>query len=150
VTPSPDLSGLHDFYQPPPPSWMPQTVGWYVVVGLILLIVGWCLYYAIRSWIANRYRRAAVHELQLAPVTGMSEVLKRAALAAWPRQQIAFLTGDAWLQFLKESSGIDAFRRNPGNRIEEVALDSSVSSPSEEQELRRLASAWIRRHRVRI
>jgi Domain of unknown function (DUF4381) len=150
VKPTLDLSGLHDFYQPPLPSWMPQTIGWYVLFGLLAALAAWLLYRAIRSWLANRYRREALRELQLAPVGAISEILKRAALTVWPRQPVAFLTGHAWLQFLKESSGMDEFRWKPGSQIEEVALARERPTPSLEQDLRRVASAWIRRHRVRI
>ena len=35
------LNKLHDFYQPPPPAWTPQTAGWYVVFSVIGLLILW-------------------------------------------------------------------------------------------------------------
>jgi len=57
------LDSLHNFYQPPPPSWMPQTISWYVVFVLIAAAIIWTAVHFIRKWFANRYRREALREL---------------------------------------------------------------------------------------
>ena len=143
------LDGLHDFYQPPPPSWVPQTIGWCVVFALLALIAAWLSVRAIRRWLADRYRREALHELAALKPDQFSALLKRVALAAWPREKVASLSGGAWLNFLSETSGLDSFRLTPGNRIEEVALRPSTElSEGDAQTLRDTTAAWIRRHRV--
>jgi hypothetical protein len=53
------LDNLHDFYQPPPPSWRPQTIGWFVVFAIAALLVLWLVVHLFRRWRANRYRREA-------------------------------------------------------------------------------------------
>lgn len=142
------LDSLHDFYQPPPPSWMPQTIGWYVVFALAAVAVIWMAVHFIRKWFANRYRREALRELPLLQPEQISALLKRTALAAWPREKVASLSGDAWLGFLNTSAGEDLFRGAPASRIEEIALQSSNLSSEEEQTVRHVAAIWIRRHRV--
>src|SRR6516162_5592547 len=82
---TPDLSQLHDFYQPAPPSWMPQTVGWYVVFAILTALLLWFCIRVLQRWIKNRYRRDALRELQLTPVDRLSEILKRTAMVTWPR-----------------------------------------------------------------
>lgn len=142
------LDKLHDFYQPPPPAWTPQTAGWYVVFAIAGLFVLWMAIHFARKWFANRYRREALRELALLPTDQFSTLLKRTALVAWPRQTVASLSGAAWLEFLNKDVGGDMFERGPGNCIEEIALRPTLLSSEDEQELRRLAADWIRRHRV--
>lgn len=142
------LDGLHDFYQPAPPAWTPQTVGWYVLFAIIGLLTLWLTFRAVRRWIADRYRREALRELPATAPDGLSALLKRVALVAWPREKVASLNGDAWLNFLNDTSRDNAFQRAPGNRIEEIALRSETISPEDSQALREIAANWIRRHRV--
>ena len=142
------LDKLHDFYQPPAPPWTPHTVGWYVVFAIIGLLLMWCVVHFIHRWNANRYRREALRELTLAPADGISALLKRAALSAWPREKVAPLSGDAWLSFLSTTSSDDSFQRSPGNRLEEIALRPAALSSEDEEGLRKIAEHWIRRHRV--
>ena len=47
------LDNLHDFYQPPPPAWTPQTIGWYVVFAVIALLAMWIIIHSLRRWLAN-------------------------------------------------------------------------------------------------
>jgi hypothetical protein len=142
------LDKLHDFYQPPPPSWTPQTIGWYVVFAIVGLLALWMTIHTLRRWLANRYRREALRELALLQPDQFSTLLKRTALSAWPREKVASLSGEAWLNFLNETADSSIFQRTPGNRIEEVALRPATLSGNDEQELRRLTAEWIRRHRV--
>ncbi|TCU08396.1 DUF4381 domain-containing protein [Rhizobium sullae] len=106
------LRSLHDIAMPEPVSWMPQTWGWAVLIGAILAMLAlaglrWLLHYR-----ANAYRRealallVAVEERLRRPETRqdgireLGEVLKRAALAAWPRADVASLSGGSWVSFL--------------------------------------------------
>jgi hypothetical protein len=70
------LDKLHDFYQPSPPSWRPQTIGWYVVFAIAALLLLWLVIHLVRRWIANRYRREAMRELAHARPEQLSALLK--------------------------------------------------------------------------
>jgi Domain of unknown function (DUF4381) len=142
------LNKLHDYYQPAPPAWTPQTIGWYVLFAAVALLLLWFAIYVIRRWFANRYRSEALRELVIATPDQFSALLKRTALAAWPREKVASLSGDAWLQFLGNAAATESFRSAPGNRIEELALFGNAASVEDEQTLRTIAAEWIRRHRV--
>lgn len=143
------LDKLHDFYQPPPPAWTPQTVGWYVLFTIAGLLVLWMIVHLVRRWFANRYRREALRELALLPPEQFAALLKRTALAAWSREKVASLSGEAWLTFLDESADGNLFHRSPADRIEEMALRSETLSSEDEQSLRKTTAEWIRRHHVR-
>jgi len=145
---NPDLSKLHDFYHPPPPSWMPHTIGWYVLFALLLATSMFFGARTLRRWLRNRYRRDAIRELQFAPAAQLSEILKRTALITWPRSQVASLTGAEWTEFLAGTSGLAGFRSAPGDRIESLALTDSAISSSDEQRLKQLATDWVRLHHV--
>jgi hypothetical protein len=147
--PDPTLNKLHDYYQPAPPPWIPQTIGWYVLFAIFALVLIWLVLRAVRRWLANRYRREALRELAIATPDQFSVLLKRTALAAWPREKVASLSGDDWLSFLSKTVKGNAFQTAPGNRIEELALHQDNASADDEQALRAITAQWIRRHRVR-
>ncbi|WP_427309479.1 DUF4381 domain-containing protein [Cupriavidus sp. H39] len=110
------LATLADLSVPPPPSWLPQTIGWPIAAGMLLLALAWAAWRAWRRYRANRYRREALAELAALPLEtdpmrratalrAMAALLKRTALAAWPRAQVASLTGGGWAEFLQAHAG---------------------------------------------
>jgi hypothetical protein len=144
----PDLSQLHDFYQPLPSSWVPQTIGWYVLLALLFAGALFLIVRALRRWLRDRYRRDALREIEAAAPAQLSEILKRAAMVRWPRPKVASLTGKDWTDFLADSSGLDAFRSAPGDRIESVALSSSALATADRNRLKQLAADWVKLHHV--
>lgn len=149
MTPDP-LKGLNDFVHPAAPTWVPQTVGWYVLFAVIAVGVIWQAYRSFRSWRANAYRRDALRELERTPVAELSALMKRTALAAWPRERVASLTGQPWLAFLSQTFSGSAFSTPPGTLVEEMSLQANSLSPSDERELRERAAQWIRGHNVSV
>lgn len=114
----PSLTQLADVVQPPPVSWRPQTVGWEVLGVVLVVIALYLAWRGIRWWFRNRYRRDALAELralelrwQAEPDTGpavlaaLPALIKRCALAAWPRDQVAGSSGEQWAQFLVRNAG---------------------------------------------
>jgi len=73
------LDKLHDFYQPSPPAWTPQTIGWYVVFVLFGLLIVWLIFRTVRHWMRNRYRREALRELAATSPDQFSTLLKQTA-----------------------------------------------------------------------
>ncbi len=141
------LDKLHDFCQPPPPSWRPQTIGWYVVFAIAALLVLWLAMHLVRRWLANRYRREALHELAQARPEQLSELLKRTALSAWSREKVASLSGAAWLKFLDDSARSHLFQSTPAGLLEEIALRPVSLSTEDESAVRKAAATWIKKHR---
>lgn len=141
------LDRLHDFYRPPPPSGMPQTTGWYVVFALLFVLAVWLAWRLFARWRHNRYRREALRELEHATLSVIPTLLKRTALAAWPREEVAGLSGEPWLEFLEQTGGA-------GTRADADLLDldyrGTTLTPEQEKAVRHDAAGWIRRHRVRV
>lgn len=114
----PSLAQLVDIAQPAPVSWMPQTVGWEMLGVVLLLLALWLTWRGIRRWFRNRYRREALAELcrlelrwhddpetGAAVLAALPALVKRCALAAWPREQVASASGTQWAQFIQSHAG---------------------------------------------
>jgi hypothetical protein len=142
-----NLDRLHDVVTPPPVPWWPPTAGWAIVLvalGLALLVL---LLKIFMRWQANRYRREALALLD-DPATKVEEwsaLLKRAALAVWPREEVAHLTGKEWLAFLDRTAGMSAFSMGAGKTIESIAFDPKSAGGA--SELKAVVHEWICRHR---
>lgn len=99
------LDRLHDIVLPPPVPWWPLAPGWYVLGVVVLLLL---LALAFRAWLRRRrtaYRREALRSLRTAnDVAEIAMLLRRTALAEFPREEIAVLHGDAWADWLSARS----------------------------------------------
>ncbi len=100
-----DLSNLRDIVVPPAVSFWPPAPGWWVVGAACAVAAGFAIAAALRYWRRNAYRREALRALETAEASDISAILKRAALAAFPREQVASLNGAAWLAFLDRTGG---------------------------------------------
>ena len=141
------LDRLHDLVVPPPGPWWPPTPGWAIVLAALALAARVLLLKAIVAWQANRYRREALHLLD-DPATKPEEwsaLLKRTALAVWPREEVAGLTGRDWLAFLDRTAGMNEFSAGAGRAIESIAFDPRAGGSVDE--LKAVVREWIQRHR---
>ena len=59
------LQNLNDIVLPPGIDWWPLASGWYMLIGLLLIALVSFIYRSLQRWKNNRYRRAALYELQL-------------------------------------------------------------------------------------
>ncbi|HEY4165555.1 MAG TPA: DUF4381 domain-containing protein [Reyranella sp.] len=100
-----DLSNLRDIVVPPAVWLWPPAPGWWVVGAACVVAAGFAVAAAVRHWQRNAYRREALRALDSADDRDISAILKRAALAAFPREQVASLNGAAWLAFLDRTGG---------------------------------------------
>ena len=164
-----ELFGNHrvrDFREvelPEPVGYAPQTIGWYILLALVLvltvyLVVCFCSYRR-----RNRYRRVALFHLDAMEeairepsaraglLVELPALIKRTALACFPREQVADLSGNAWLEFLDRTYGGKGFAEGPGRLLPLLAyqpLDETFNVPEKDaQALISLARVWIRKHR---
>jgi hypothetical protein len=127
---------------PEPVSLVPQTAGWWVVGVLMLLALASGIWRIWRHWRAEAYRRVALRQLDRAAhdPAAIAMVLRRAALAAYPRREVAGLAGEDWVAFLRRTGDFPiaaalALTRGP------------YTSGSDAGQLRKAAEHWIRTHR---
>ncbi|MBE9635479.1 DUF4381 domain-containing protein [Salipiger mangrovisoli] len=131
---------------PPPVPLTPQTWGW-AALGLILLALAlWGLWRWYRYHAANAYRRAALAELAATDTTAaLAAILRRAALAAYPRAEVASLTGNDWTAFLSRT-GKGAFPEAAGEELRRAPYRDPQAAPS--PALRHAALRWLKTHRA--
>ena len=148
---NPWMSNLEEIQIPQRISFTPETIGWYLLAGGLVLILLWLAWRGWRRWRANAYRRRALEELTVIESPArLSELLKRVALAAYPRTNVAGLYGEAWLGFLDRTLGTTDFTHGAGRPLADLAYDPAAAGRLSEQErnaLSGLARRWIVRHR---
>ena len=114
------LAQLADIHLPAPISWWPLAPGWWILLALVSL----ALAYLVRNFLHARRRKLilsfalaalddcfskydngtkdSVANLEL--VNSVNSVLRRVALYHFPRQGVASLSGDAWVDFLNSKA----------------------------------------------
>ena len=148
------LDLMHEIVIPEPVRWSPQTAGWWVVLFWLIVVILLIVISVRRRRRRNRYRRDALRALQavgssgdLAPqesARAVAEILKRAALAAYPREEVASLHGEAWARFLSESSGND---RQVQGAAEQLAA-AAYRPDADGGRILEPAKRWVRLHRA--
>lgn len=132
----PEQIPLRDLHVPDPVGWWPLAPGWWLLIALVLGALGYLLYRQFDSWRRNAARRIALAELArlrrayeqgadvLALSKGLSELLRRSMLAYAPRDEVAGLTGERWLQWLDRGLAEPLFSNGPGRSIETLPYQS--------------------------
>lgn len=149
------LADLRDIHLPEPVSWWPPAPGWWLLALLSLVVVAGLLW----LWRYRRRqtpRRAALAELtQLratfqrdgdgtAVAAGVSTLLRRLALVHFPRNQVAGLVGDTWLQFLDRTGGSNLFSAGPGRALIRAPYRRTEAFAFDVEALLNVAEAWIK------
>lgn len=163
MTPDPySLDQLRDIIEPAPVAWWPPAMGGQLLLTLLLI---WLIAFALLAWLRyrrNAYRRAALAQLatiekalddpitRVTAVRELSALLKRVALIAFSRDEVAALSGESWLAFLDRSGGGRVFSQGAAAIIGSAAYDSTAAADLDQtarQDLIGAARHWIRHHR---
>lgn len=147
---------LRDIHVPPKPLFWPPALGWWVACMLIVIALVLLIRYAVRAARLRRHRRLVLRELSElrqrfarqgdpgALVRQLSILMRRVALARYPRQQVAGLQGSAWLHFLDQTGGGERFSEGPGKVLASAPYAPHVELDPEPLLL--LAQDWIKRN----
>ena len=154
------LAELRDIHQPSMIETWPPAPGWWLLAIIFIVTAAAILTKFFRHWRANKYRREAIKELDLLLtdweshgddriyLTAVQDLLKRVALSHFPRDQVASLTGEAWVKFLDNSSGSHDFSIGEmellidGNYRPEISVNV--------EKIQSFASQWIQQHNNRF
>lgn len=148
------LARLRDVHLPEPVSWWPPAPGWWIVALVTLTVLILTVYFSRRHLRRTRYRRLALQELNdlmtreadnRKLLEEISALLRRVAIQAYGRQQVAPLSGAAWLAFLDRTGNTDQFSRGEA-KILGTGIYSACAE-ADRDEVRRIAEKWIRGHR---
>jgi len=158
--PLPDIFGnyvLGDFVEivsPDAISWWPQTAGWlWLGAALLILLLryGWR---RLQHWYRNRYRREAAARLrqlaQASPTEGLlielNKLLKLTALAGFSRENVARLSGTAWVDFLNRHCASQPFSADLGKLLARGVYQTAVPSDATRQALLAACLECVNQH----
>jgi hypothetical protein len=155
--PDDPVAGLFDIPLPAAVSLWPQT--WTSRIAVALLLVGLI---AVVVWFArwrhaNRYRRAALAELDhvlrfaaekdsVSTADALALLVRRTALAIFPRETIAPLSGAAWLDFLDRSYDGHEFSQGARRALGLAPYAPYSVAAADVAPLADLVRRWIRTH----
>lgn len=157
---NPWMANLTEIGLPEPVPWRPPAPGWYALAVLAVVGLSWFGWRLLRRWRANAYRREALTELgeikalinsDLNALSALPTLLKRTALVAYPRVEVASLTSERWLGFLDRTIDATEFSQGPGRLMLDLAYSPDPTENmrrADAEELMALARRWIRRHRA--
>jgi hypothetical protein len=148
------LELMHELVMPAPVSRLPEGPGWWVLSSWLALVAAILVKAMIDRRRRNRYRREAIAQLDrieaaagenpAAAAAQVAVLLKQAALAAYPRADVAALYGKDWAHFLNESASNDPI-------IEKASMQLATAAFHPDADGRNLivpARRWIRVHRA--
>jgi len=122
------LQDLRDVHLPDPISWWPPAFGWWMILGLLIIVgslIIWAWVYRQRTR-PRRLALAKLREVKLQyaahsddqwAITQLSHLIRRVALAMFPRSHVAGLSGQSWLQFLDTTGHTNQFSDGPGQAL---------------------------------
>lgn len=154
MNPQDPLTQLQPLREPDLVSWWPLAPGWWILCGLLLLLLLSLAWWLLHRYRANAYRRQALRQLdQLQEAfrhdgdskdtaAAINALLKAVALRAYPRRDIAASSGGDWQAFL-DSTGGDGFPAG----FASAAYHRECPELDMEKVLA-CARLWIRRHEV--
>ncbi|MEN8190681.1 MAG: DUF4381 domain-containing protein [Thermodesulfobacteriota bacterium] len=131
------LSNLRDIAIPEPPPLWPPAPGTIILLVFVFLAVCYAALLCYRHWKQNAYRRAGLLLLQDAVTKhDMAITLKRVAMAAFSREEVASLYGEEWIAFLNNSC----------NRCNFSPSFISGEEKRASRDERDIAALWIKHH----
>ncbi|PHS15358.1 MAG: hypothetical protein COA86_14170 [Kangiella sp.] len=107
------LDNLRDIHLPENIDQFPSAIGWWVLLGILIYIIGFIIFKTIKKHRALRYLRTAKLELislseqpaNNVSLSQLSALLKRVCLIYYPSNSVASLSGHAWWDFVNNEAG---------------------------------------------
>ena len=142
------LSELRDVIYPVDPGFWPPAIGWWIVLILVILcLIG--AVYLFRLVYLRMTESSFVKEVdalvQLQPreaVVELSILMRRIAITRFPRNSVAGLSGEDWLQFLDQSGDTNQFTAGPGRAL--VSAPYSDLTPEDLNPLFKICRDWAK------
>jgi len=146
--------------EPPPVPFSFEQPGWFVLGGLLVLLLVVITWLLVKYYHQNRYRKHALQFLNNTEQT-LSQVkefdlliyqaqmlIKRIAMARYGRQNVSGLRGDQWIAFINST-----WREKSFNNNDEALLNQNIyatgqpNSADEAANFTNKARRWIKKHK---
>jgi hypothetical protein len=140
---NPEQLPLRDIHLPEAIGWWPLAPGWWLLIAFALAAFALMLRWYLRKRARGAARRQALRQLveltadyeqhrdATAFMAQLSLLLRRSMLAYAPRDEVAGLTGDAWLEWLDRDLDAPRFRSEAGRKLLELPYrrpDAGITS----------------------
>lgn len=158
MNPQDPLAQLRDIHLPAPVSWWPPAPGWWLLGVLLLTILIGTVWWLIRHYRVNRYRREALDRLaSLQAQTGISHLqqchallalLRRTAKTAYPGRGLESTLLPEFFETLNNCCRKPVFEPSLQAQLGELPYQAEPDIPG--HLLADLASSiqcWIKQHR---
>lgn len=151
------LAGLRDIHLPEPVAFWPRASGWWIALAVIVAV-------AVSAELLRRRRLASLRSAALRELDeleqdwqrssdpsslayGLSTLLRRVALARYPRTEVAALAGGDWSAFLAREGGKRQELASVASEMGEVLYGPPRAHVNEEEGAGWIAAVrtWIRR-----
>ena len=151
---NPKLSNLKPIILPEPVKFEPLTAGWYILFGLIVLLLFLLAYNRYKKFRSRAYRRLSVRELKkLIPEIGISNTagLIMRISTIFSRDKVANLSGTNWQNFLISSCPSGSYSENAFVLIDLQYIPETENRQIKPEDINKLvydSIKWIQGHRV--
>jgi hypothetical protein len=142
---------LKDIHLPEAISWFPPAIGWWLLIILmpLLIYLSITLYQRLTRKTALKTAKQLLTQLINSPLDNnqklseLSVLLRRVAISIMPAQQVASLTGDAWLAFLDSALKDAPFSTGAGRCLLDAPYRKLPPSDAELSALIQLCFQWL-------
>ena len=159
---NPKLSNLKPIFMPDRITFEPVTAGWYIVLGMLVLLFIIIAFWLFKRYQANAYRRSSARELlNLKPeieksnasqlIQKISTILKTTAFKSYPREKVAKLSGTNWQNFLITTITSGSCYKTSFALLDHQYFSENQTNKIDSTDIEKLIDAsvkWIRGHRV--
>ncbi len=146
--------------EPPPVPFSFKEPGWYVLGGLLLLLVALITWLLLKHYRENLYRKHALQFLNSEAQTLLQAkefnllvyqtqmLIKRIAMARYGRKNVSGLRGGQWITFINST-----WREKSFNNNDEILLTQNIYatgqpiSADEAAKFANKARRWIKKHK---
>lgn len=147
------LESLREIGAPADISWLPQTLGWQLLLLALFCYLLYRLYLRFKRYMHNAYRRAAI--IALADVSEENQnldqlplILRRTALYGYKRKDVAPLTNHDWEVWLDKQCANCQFSTQYSGLLNQLSYQASPpTSTADITGLKLLIIHWIKHHR---
>lgn len=145
---------LHDIHLPADPNIWPLAIGWWILMLLFFMLAITCFLKVKKMLRIKEHRKilraeyASLEKKLIASpdknsIAETNVLLRRFALAYYPENNIASLTGDDWLHFLDQSIKTEDFSRGAGRILIEAPYRASELENYKSDEFIPLIHSWV-------
>lgn len=152
-----DVLELKDIRLPDSIGWWPPAVGWWILAVLIPLLCYLIilLYKHITRKTALKTARQQLQNIKLdktldnkATLIALSTLLRRVAISISPREQVASLTGRAWLDYLDSTALDSPFTQSVGALFANAPYQQGVPTDAEMIQVIKICENWLKAQKV--